>query len=521
MNYYYGDNKYEQDYKDNNNEYDDDEEDDGDSYYEDERKGNEEKYNEYNDEKYNEKYNNAKYSPFFSEEKSDFPSSSLSMSLRRSHISPYIGYHDDEQYAITEYTTKMKIKAKDNHVPWVAINYHEYKALMFSTDFKEGLAERYYQARIQRKIILNIYQSWKLYCGRFTFLRLDLLKFFLIKKLRKRFFGWFVITRKSFLLKKSIRQYWRKIRRLRFNLWKFQTKWLRRKIYSFQLIFPRLKHVARIARNNRRKWQNMIFYTRFIEPTVIIRRLCRSFLCRLRFWAAKKIKRFFMLRHGIWIVTRRKRIEIRRLKYEKESLKILVIRAIGQLERYLISEEGKVAKLLYFQGISQAMRAKSYDELPVIKKNTKVEHIIINTYLPRNDNSKSFQIFPTTYEMPKLITAWTQNRKSMIIVEERCKFEVRRLARQKFRSTSKPIYDCMACGEIFVLRILKYCHHKHCKQLNRVYKGYQIVEPNYIAWNLSQEIIDPALQPLASQLMRLDRNKKRLLLPKSILPKTI
>jgi len=93
--------------------------------------------------------------------------------------------------------------------------------------------------------------------------------------------------------------------------------------------------------------------------------------------------------------------------------------------------------------------------------------------------------------MPGIGAMWTTNGKAMYIMKHRCEVEIRKLARDKFRLVSPPLYECRHCHCVCFLGCEIRHHRKYCN-----YNEDVDDQPNYVAWRLAQPVVEGALAPL-------------------------
>lgn len=100
-------------------------------------------------------------------------------------------------------------------------------------------------------------------------------------------------------------------------------------------------------------------------------------------------------------------------------------------------------------------------------------------------------MFPHRREMPGIGAMWTTNGKAMYILKHRCEVEIRKLARDKFRLVSPPLYECRHCHCVCFLGCEIRHHRKYCQ-----YNEDVDDQPNYVAWRLAEPVVEGALAPL-------------------------
>ena len=248
---------------------------------------------------------------------------------------------------------------------------------------------------------------------------------------------------------------------------------------------------------------------------------------------------------GIKLIRRRNRAEKRRLHYEFETTNILIRRAQLNLEN-LLNEEGSIVELQYMRAVRGVLKKTEKEQTALIQQQ---RQILKNSperggvvLLPPHTAQR---VFPTPKEAPELAHLWTMRAKAMYVLKQCCTFEVTRLARNRFRVASPPLYQCFRCGSVFVLRCEVYLH-KHqmvrCqirggkvladiaaqktpgkprtmtssegkgekeggvgiknKNVNSdtVEDEEEYAQPDYLCWKLALPIVDAALQPLGVYL---------------------
>ncbi len=418
---------------------------------------------------------------------------SVDVPKRSAVFPPYVGYSIDEY------------KVANNDVRDI-----ETKSIIRNLTYKDRLADKLYHRHVWGRM-RRVYSAWKRHSFRYVFLRSQLLKCHLMRFLSRRFQGWRLVAMRESRLRTCVKNYWKRHRYLRFIRWKLDTKWMVMKERMLKMGFKHmLIHLAYQRRLNMR-WQRIKSMYQRIVSALILQRAQRRHMKRKRYWANRAIKRFFMCLYGIRLVEERKRTERQRITLEIETSDVLVERGLTYLKNLLQEDAGRELHSLYLKAIKVILR-KTNDTigdvsvcsvLPSVSMCVRLCCCGAVLVLPSDafflmHFSSTFAattqiqpMFPHRKEMPGIGAMWTTNGKAMYILKHRCEVEIRKLARDKFRLVSPPLYECRHCHCVCFLRP-EIRNHRLCCQYNEDVDD----QPAYVAWRLAQPVVEGALAPL-------------------------
>ena len=157
-------------------------------------------------------------------------------------------------------------------------------------------------------------------------------------------------------------------------------------------------------------------------------------------------------------------MERQRITMELETSDVLVERGLTYLKNLLQEDVGKELHSLYLKAIKVILR-KTNETLGDIQP-----------------------MFPNRREMPGIGAMWTTNGKAMYILKHRCEVEIRKLARDKFRLFSPPIYECKNCHCVCFLRN-EIRNHRMCCDYDELIDD----QPQYVSWRLAQPVAEGAV----------------------------
>jgi hypothetical protein len=313
----------------------------------------------------------------------------------------------------------------------------ELAAMKRSRDFMLILADEMARKRGQR-IYRRAFVSWRVHVFRYIFLREQILHNYLVHTfMARRFYAWRLVARRNPALALCIRQCWRRRRKYRFLWWKHAARWralwLRLTLRSLRV----MKSNVALMKTVRRRWQAVGRHKREDWAARKMQKAQRWHAPRLRHWAAKRIKMWMLNRFGLGILKQRRKEELRRANYERETSDILVRRALENLDG-LLNDEGNVILSQYLRSVNGVAKQ-------------------IETALPGTALSTA-KLFPAPKDAPEMAKLWTARAKAMAVLRMRCTAEVVRLARRRFRQSSPSLYECRRCAATFLLRVEKLRH---------------------------------------------------------------
>lgn len=286
-------------------------------------------------------------------------------------------------------------------------------------------------------LLKNTFQHIVMNYNTFTMIRSNLLLLHQLKVQQKKFISWKLLIKKSKLLVRILKTKLRKLSLTYFRWWKYYMKYNKFK-------YENLKQAIQILKNNRiyekklvRKWNYLLIKFKWFDAVKKIQKKFRSYQSKLHFWAMKIIKLFIVHKYANTLLLKRNRLELVRIKYERSTINLLLLKLLKHLTYTLTTENGKKLKSDYITHIKNKIR-------------------------PLDQNNSVAPIFPSRKIFPEMTKMWTISSKAMYIVELRCKYELTKLAIRQFRNESKPVYECPYCYEVSLLKNLFLYHKKSC-----------------------------------------------------------